>query len=214
MPIQVYDYRHDTRNLFVRPEIRGRFLRMEPGDVGPYHSHDVGQEVFLVLEGQCEFEIEGDKAVLRPGQLCVAWAGQRHRVRTVGDEPMTMFLAVTPHLEPTHTLWEGDLPQPQYGSWLSGGRGDQPAPGGPLPALATRLRDAARLLAEAGTALAGAGETLQAAVEEANASGDRAATKRAVDAARPRLREAAERFAALEARWNDLTDRLVEADGA
>ena len=32
---------------------------MEPGEEGPRHSHDVGQEVFLVLDGECEFEIEG-----------------------------------------------------------------------------------------------------------------------------------------------------------
>src|SRR5918992_1593722 len=112
MPIQVYDYRHDTKNLFVRPEFRCRFLRMEPGDLGPYHSHDVGQEVFLVLDGQCEFEIEGEKAVLGPGRFGGAGPGQPPGGGGVGAEPMTMFLAVMPHLEPTHTLWKGDLPQP------------------------------------------------------------------------------------------------------
>lgn len=106
VPIEVFDYRRDLRNVLVSPAVRGRFLRHEPGEVGPFHSHDVGEEIFLILEGRCEFTIEGEVAVLGPGELCVARPHQRHRVRVVGGEPMTMFLAVAPHLEPTHTFWD------------------------------------------------------------------------------------------------------------
>ena len=60
MPFAVYDYRTDVRNVVILPDIRSRFLRMEPGEVGARHSHDLGQEVFLILEGECEFEIEGE----------------------------------------------------------------------------------------------------------------------------------------------------------
>jgi quercetin dioxygenase-like cupin family protein len=108
MSIEVFDYRADLRNVYVSPKLRGRFLRHEPGEVGPFHSHDIGDELFLILEGQCEFEIDGERAVLGPGQLCVARAGQKHEVRGIGDEPMTMFLVVAPHIEPTHTLWDAD----------------------------------------------------------------------------------------------------------
>ena len=106
MPVDVFDFRTDHRNLFIAPTMRGRFLRHEPGEVGPFHSHDIGDELFLILRGQCEFTIDGDRAVLGPGQLCVARAGQKHEVRVVGDEPMIMFLVVAPHLEPTHTFWD------------------------------------------------------------------------------------------------------------
>ena len=108
MPIEVFDYRADLRNVYVSPKLRGRFLRHEPGEVGPFHSHDVGDELFLILQGQCEFEIDGERVVLGPGQLCVARANQKHEVRVVGDEPMTMFLVVAPHVEPTHTFWDDD----------------------------------------------------------------------------------------------------------
>jgi len=50
MPIRVYDYQHDITNLEVHPEIRARFLRMEPGPAGGLHSHDLGGEIFLVLD--------------------------------------------------------------------------------------------------------------------------------------------------------------------
>ena len=213
MPIPVYDYRRDVRNLFARAEVRGRFLRMRPGEIGPFHSHDVGQEIFLVLAGRCEFEIDGETAVLGPGQLCVAWAGQKHQVRTVGDEPMTMFLAVTPHLEPTHTYWQGEQPlPPRYGAWLPGGQGDQPVPGGTTPVLAGRVRDAARLLAEAAAAFSAAGDDLATEIDAANEAGDRDAGKAAVDQASITIRAVAERFADLENRWNDLASRFVEID--
>lgn len=103
MPFRVYDFRTDIRNLLVTPQIRSRFLRMEPGQVASHHSHDLGHEIFLILQGRCIFEISGEEAELGPGQLCVALVDEPHSVRVVGDEPMIMYLSVTPHLQPTHT---------------------------------------------------------------------------------------------------------------
>src|SRR5437773_801118 len=108
MGFPVYDFREDVRNVLVTPQIRSRFLRMEPGQVARRHSHDLGHEVFLVLSGRAEFEIEGETAELGPGQMCVVLADQLHAVRVVGDEPMTMYLSVTPHVQPTHTMWSED----------------------------------------------------------------------------------------------------------
>ena len=56
----VYDYRTDVRNVLVTPQIRSRFLRMEPGQSAQLHSHDLGHEIFLILEGRVEFEIDGE----------------------------------------------------------------------------------------------------------------------------------------------------------
>ena len=103
MGFPVYDYRTDIRNVLVTPQIRSRFLRMEPGQSAQLHSHDLGHEIFLILEGRVEFEIDGETEELGPGQMCVAIADQPHTVRVLGDEPMTMYLSVTPHIYPTHT---------------------------------------------------------------------------------------------------------------
>ena len=62
----------------------------------------------MILSGQCEFTIDGETEVLGPGQLCVALVDQWHQVRVVGDEPMIMYLSVTPHVQPTHTFWNED----------------------------------------------------------------------------------------------------------
>ena len=60
MGFPVYDYRSDVRNVLVTPQIRSRFLRMEPGEESGGHSHDLGHEVFLILQGRAEFTIEGE----------------------------------------------------------------------------------------------------------------------------------------------------------
>ena len=103
MALEIYDFRKDIRNLLVTPQIRSRFLRMEPGQVANLHSHDLGHEIFLILQGRAHFRVAGEEAELGPGQLCVALVDEAHQVRVVGDEPMVMYLSVTPHVQPTHT---------------------------------------------------------------------------------------------------------------
>ena len=104
MSFAVYDYRSDIRNVLITPQIRSRFLQMEPGQIAQLHSHDLGHEVFLILQGRVAFEIDGETQELGPGQMCVALADQIHSVRVVGDELMTIYLSVTPHIQPTHTM--------------------------------------------------------------------------------------------------------------
>jgi len=76
MPIHVYDYQHDITNLAVHPEIRARFPRMERGPPGGLHSHDLGGEIFLVLEGHCEFLVGMSESPAPP-----AHRGRRHHDR-------------------------------------------------------------------------------------------------------------------------------------
>ena len=74
MGFPVYDYRKDIRNFLVTPQIRSRFYPMKVGQVDQRHTHDLGHEIFFILQGQAEFEIDGEKEVLGPGQLCEALA--------------------------------------------------------------------------------------------------------------------------------------------
>lgn len=118
MGFPVYDYRNPDhiRNMLVTPQIRSRFLRMEPGQQAQGHTHDLGQEIFLILSGRCEFTIDGETEELGPGQMCIALIDQMHSVRVIGDEPMIMYLSVTPHVQPTHTYWDdqGDKLPPRF----------------------------------------------------------------------------------------------------
>ena len=105
MGFPVYDSKTDFGSVVITPEIRACFSRMEPGEASGGHTHDLGHELFVVLEGRAEFEIDGETKELGPGQMCVALADQMHYVRVVGDKPMTMYFSVTPHVQPTHTQW-------------------------------------------------------------------------------------------------------------
>ena len=110
MPFTVYDCHEDIRNILVTPQIRARFCRLEPGsgelDFG--HTHDLGHEIFIILEGRVEFQISGDIHELGPGQMCYALVDEPHSVRVVSEEPVLMYLSVTPHIQPTHTFYDDD----------------------------------------------------------------------------------------------------------
>ena len=212
MPLTVYDYRTDVRNVVITPEIRSRFMRLEPGAVAARHSHDLGHEVFLVMEGQAEFEIDGERAVLGPGQMCFARADQMHQVRTVGDTPMTLYLSVTPHIEPTHTRWDdhGQKLPPRYGTATVTERANRPSSGQPPAALVDQHRTAAKALAAAAAANHAAQEREAAALRSALATGDERAAKAAVDAMWQQLYLTYKSFQALEASWNELTTLVSE----
>ena len=206
----VYDFRTDVRNVVITPEIRSRFLRMEPGYTAPRHSHDLGHEVFLVLDGHAEFEIDGDRAVLGPGQMCFARAGQMHQVKVVGDRPMTMYLSVTPHLEPTHTFWDGDgrkLP-PRYGVPTAAERAQEPPSTEPISDLLDRHVAACQGPGGRGRPPARPGRRRErAAVRRALAAGDAAAARSAVD---EMWQHISRTYTSLQA----LESRLERADGA
>src|SRR5690348_1610669 len=183
MPLQVFDYRTDVRNVFITPEMRSRIMRMEPGTVSPGHTHDLGHEVFLILDGYAEFTIDGETAILGPGQLCFARADQWHEVRCVGDTPMTMYLSVTPHLEPTHTQWdrEGGSKLPfRYGASTRAERMARTEPPEPTDTLLARHLAASHALADAATANAAAQESAATQLRNALGANDTTAAKAAI----------------------------------
>jgi quercetin dioxygenase-like cupin family protein len=148
MALRAFDWRDDPMGTVVAvPEVRGRFMRFEPGKPpAGWHSHQEsgGVEVFVVLEGALRFEIEGEEVVATAGQAVVAWPDQKHRVSCAGDQPAVLYLTVTPHRAPTHTYYDaaGDVrpnPQPlgtytwqgQPALGTPGAEGPRGTPGGP-----------------------------------------------------------------------------------
>lgn len=208
MSLEVFDYRRDVRNLFITPEMRSRIMRMEPGAISAGHTHDLGHEVFLVLEGEAEFTIDGESAILGPGQLCFARADQWHEVRCVSDTPMTMYLSVTPHLEPTHTQWdhEGGTKLPfRYGASTRAERMARTEPPAPTEMLISRHLAASHALADAAATNAAAQDAAAADLRAAVASGDKAAAKTAIDAMWQAIYTAYTQLQEMERAWNELS---------
>jgi quercetin dioxygenase-like cupin family protein len=108
MGFEVYDCREDIRNILVTPQIRARFCRLEPGSgsLDAWHTHDLGDEIFIILAGRVEFKINGEVKEVGAGQMCYALVDEPHSVRVIGDEPVYMYLSVTPHIQPTHTFYD------------------------------------------------------------------------------------------------------------
>ena len=208
----VYDFRKDIRNVFVSPEIRCRFMRMEPGETQEVgHSHDLGHEVFLVLQGRAVFEVDGVPEEMGPGQMCIALAGQdNHTCRNVGDEPVIMYLSVTPHIQPTHTSWndDGTKKPPQYhGSGHYDDPADTTTPTGDL--IDGHVRATEEMLALTEAALVASSEGA-AALREATASGDAAGAQEARDTLWAALLPMWQQSFDLAQAWNDLTSRLAD----
>ena len=209
MGFPVYDYRTDLRNVLVTPQIRSRFLRVEPGPMPEPHTHDLGHEIFLVLSGRAEFEIDGEKAEVGPGQMCVALIDQPHAVRALGDEPVTMYLSVTPHIQPTHTTWTEDgqrmplrfAPSSNYDVDYGEPR--------PLGTLTGEVARAIELLAGAAEAAGGQEEALKH-LRKAIEDGDLATAAEVRNAIWGKLFPVFQRANAVAELWNELAPR---ADG-
>jgi len=212
MPLEVWDAKRDIKNLLITPEIRARIMRFNPRQLSAGHTHDLGHEMFLVMDGQAEFTIDGDKAVLGPGQACVARAGQWHEVRAVGDGPMTLYLSVTPHIEPTHTQWdhEGGVKLPyRYGGAT---RLEREAAGGPVDAptvLLERHLAASQALAEAAKANAAAQAAAAVDLRAALAAGNTSSAHAAVDAMWAGFSSLHHHLQVAESAWNELAPAVA-----
>lgn len=212
MPFQILDFRQDIRNILVTPEIRARFLQIDVGVTSASHTHDLGHEIFLILQGQAEFTIEGDTQVLGPGQLCIALTDEAHEVRNVGDEPVIMYLSVTPHIQPTHTYWNdnGTKKPPRF--VLNSAYDVEPDRTTPT----AEILDQQLAAAEAWLAAVEASTRTQreqiAAYQAAQAAGDKTAALAARDAMWAALYPAYRSGFALADVWNSFASRTVDSD--
>jgi quercetin dioxygenase-like cupin family protein len=212
MALEVFDARTDFRNLFITPEIRSRIMRFEPGEVGHGHTHDLGHEMFVVLDGRAEFTIGGESAVVGAGQVCLARAGEWHEIRTLTDGPMTLYLSVTPHIEPTHTQWdrEGGTRLPyRYGGSTRAERLARGAPPESADTLLQRHLAASAALADAARANAAAQHSAGVRLRGALETGETARAKSEVDEMWAALREFYAKLREAERAWNELAPAVA-----
>ncbi len=207
MSFSIFDYRKDLANLLVSPHIRARFLRIEPGEVHGMHSHDLGHEVFFILEGCLTFYIDGEEQTLGPGQLCVALADQIHQVRNNGDEPVYMYLSVTPHVQPTHTGRDADGMRHPTRFVASSSYDVVTDKSTPIDELIDDVTAKAESLADSARKGAETSRQLGAQLKDALSNGDAEEAVHLREALWERLRQTHRDLYALSDRWNDLAPR-------
>lgn len=212
MAFPVYDYRTVNCNVLVTPEIRARLYRMQPGQVDGRHSHDLGYEVFLILEGKAEFTIAGHTEILGPGQMCVAHVDEIHQVRNaLPDRPTFMYLSVTPHIQPTHTMRpqgeEREAPRFQPNRNYDDAAGQEVS----IDELLESHLEAAEKLAVTARSCAVIQSEMAERWEEAQTKNDRAAIVEARNAMSDAIYNLHKCLYALDSAWNALAP-LAEGD--
>ena len=62
----------------------------------PRHVHDREDEIFVVLTGEIEFWLEGNRFIRGPGETAFIPRGREHTFRVVGSDPSRHLVILTP----------------------------------------------------------------------------------------------------------------------
>ncbi len=62
----------------------------------PLHVHPAHEEAFYVIEGECEFEMDGKTLSAPPGTLILVPRGAAHKFRLVSPEPAKLLKIISP----------------------------------------------------------------------------------------------------------------------
>ncbi len=82
------------------------FVRFAPNAVAPLHTHP-HEQLGTTLEGEMEFEIDGQRKVVRPGEVYSVPPNVPHGAREVGGKGCVALDAFTPRREDFMALARG-----------------------------------------------------------------------------------------------------------
>jgi quercetin dioxygenase-like cupin family protein len=82
------------------------YVVVEPGGTVPLHHHEQ-EEIYFVLEGQGEIDVEGVKLSLDPLSAVYIPSNQRHEFRNIGKSEMKFLFIYAPAGEVSH--WAEEL---------------------------------------------------------------------------------------------------------
>jgi hypothetical protein len=131
-------------------------------------------------------------------------------VRVVGDEPMTMYLSVTPHVQPTHTMRTPDGERLPHRFMPSSAYDVEADITVPVEALIDRHVAAAQALAEAAQACAQVQQERAAPLKKSVAEGNNDAASRWRAEMWEAIDETFQKVYELADAWNDLAPRVGE----
>lgn len=82
--------------IFQTPRMLAGMDCLEPGQQQHEHRHAGRDKVYLVLEGEGDFTIDGEQRVCGPGSLVFAPADVVHGVLNSGNERLVLFIVMAP----------------------------------------------------------------------------------------------------------------------
>ena len=69
---------------------------LPPGGSTERHLHATSEELYVILEGAGEMEIEGDRAPVAAGDVVLIPPGSRHQITATGDGPLRFLCCCSP----------------------------------------------------------------------------------------------------------------------
>jgi quercetin dioxygenase-like cupin family protein len=72
---------------------------LEPSQSQPIHAHDGADKFYFVLGGRGSFTVGGSEQTVGQGVLVVAPAGVPHGVKNLGNERLSLLVAIAPGIK-------------------------------------------------------------------------------------------------------------------
>jgi glyoxylate utilization-related uncharacterized protein len=72
-----------------------RFLHettLPPGTSIGLHEHEGNEEIYFVVEGKGEMTVDGETAIMEPGDVCLTKSGSSHTFRNIGNTDLRIIV--------------------------------------------------------------------------------------------------------------------------
>jgi mannose-6-phosphate isomerase-like protein (cupin superfamily) len=79
---------------------------LEPGQTTQRHYHREAEEIYFVLEGEGEMELEGDRARVAQGEAIPIPPGARHQIRNIGVQALRILCCCSPPYRHEDTFFD------------------------------------------------------------------------------------------------------------
>ena len=96
----------DDQWLVYTDYVRGGVLNFAPHFAADKHFHQDADEIFWFFQGTCRVGTPAGDVLCPAGSIIYTAPGEWHIIENAGDEPLLMFLTVTPNIVPSHTFFD------------------------------------------------------------------------------------------------------------
>jgi len=106
----------DDQWLVYTDYVRGGVLNFAPHFAADKHFHQDADEIFWFFQGTCRVGTPAGEVLCPAGSIIYTEPGEWHIIENASDEPLLMFLTVTPNIVPSHTFFDA-TGAPRVRSW-------------------------------------------------------------------------------------------------
>ena len=79
---------------------------LEPGQVTQRHYHARSEELYVLLDGEGELEVDGERARVGPGDAILIPPGAWHQIRAAGAAPLRFLCCCAPPYSDEDTFFD------------------------------------------------------------------------------------------------------------